>query len=80
VINIFRLNTFLLLQILFLFVACGDSDTSFPEKVPVEIILTPDIEIIPSEPLVNDNINFSHFNHLYNEINFNGKKVGIIYI
>ena len=29
---------------------------------------------------VSDNINFDHFNHLYKEINFNGKKVGIVHI
>ncbi|MCF6295121.1 MAG: hypothetical protein L3J25_05480 [Flavobacteriaceae bacterium] len=27
-----------------------------------------------------DNINFSHFNHLYKEIDFNGKEVGIVHI
>lgn len=77
---ILRLNTFLLIQLLFLFVSCNESDTPFPEKVPVEINQNSDIEIIPSEPLPNSAINFSHFNHLYNEINFNEKKVGIINI
>jgi hypothetical protein len=31
-------------------------------------------------PLLNSNINFGHFNHLYKEINFKNKKVGIIHI
>ncbi len=29
---------------------------------------------------VSDTINFDHFNHLYKEIDFNGKKVGIVHI
>jgi hypothetical protein len=33
-----------------------------------------------SKEIVSDNINFDHFNHLYKEINFNGKKVGIVHI
>ncbi|WP_428742539.1 hypothetical protein [Tenacibaculum sp.] len=67
-------------MLLFVFASCNDSNTSFPDKEPVEINSNPDIEIIPSDPLPNGAINFSHFNHLYNEINFNGKKVGIINI
>lgn len=31
-------------------------------------------------PLLNANINFNHFNHLYKEIDFKGKKVGIVHI
>jgi len=31
-------------------------------------------------PVLKDNINFDHFNHLYKEIDFNGKKAGIIHI
>ncbi|MHB1197886.1 MAG: hypothetical protein ACYC0A_13725, partial [Lutibacter sp.] len=31
-------------------------------------------------PIVNANINFGHFNHLYKEIDFKGKKVGIVHI
>ncbi len=31
-------------------------------------------------PILNANINFGHFNHLYKEINFKNKKVGIIHI
>lgn len=31
-------------------------------------------------PLLNANINFGHFNHLYKEIDFKGKKVGIMHI
>ncbi|MGB5361985.1 MAG: hypothetical protein WBN17_01640, partial [Aureibaculum sp.] len=33
-----------------------------------------------SKPIASDNINFDHFNHLYKEINFNGKKAGIVHI
>ena len=33
-----------------------------------------------SKPIVSNSINFDHFNHLYKEINFNGKKVGIVHI
>lgn len=33
-----------------------------------------------SAPLINANINFNHFNHLYKEIDFKGKKVGIVHI
>ncbi len=32
------------------------------------------------KPVLPDTINFDHFNHLYNEIDFQGKKVGIVYI
>ncbi len=67
-------------MLLLVFSSCNDSNTTFPDKAPTESISNPDIEIIPSEPLPNGAINFSHFNHLYNEINFNGKKVGIINI
>ncbi len=77
---LFRISTYLLIMLLFVFASCNDSNTSFPDKEPVEINSNPDIEIIPSDPLPNGAINFSHFNHLYNEINFNGKKVGIINI
>ncbi len=77
---LFRISTYLLIMLLFVFASCNDSNTSFPDKEPVEIISNPDIEVIPSDPLPNGAINFSHFNHLYNEINFNGKKVGIIHI
>ncbi len=31
-------------------------------------------------PVLNDNVNFDHFNHLYKEIDFNGKKAGIVHI
>ncbi|WP_166964014.1 hypothetical protein [Yeosuana marina] len=76
----FKINTHLLIMLLLVFSSCNDSNTTFPDKAPTESISNPDIEIIPSEPLPNGAINFSHFNHLYNEINFNGKKVGIINI
>ncbi len=33
-----------------------------------------------SKPIVENNINFNHFNHLYKEIDLNGKKVGIVHI
>ena len=33
-----------------------------------------------SNPIALDNINFDHFNHLYKEIDFNEKKVGILHI
>ncbi|RLD27348.1 MAG: hypothetical protein DRI75_09725 [Bacteroidetes bacterium] len=33
-----------------------------------------------SKPIVENKINFSHFNHLYKEIKFNGKEVGIVHI
>ena len=33
-----------------------------------------------SKPIESDNINFDHFNHLYKEIDFNEKKVGIVHI
>ena len=33
-----------------------------------------------SIPIVENNINFDHFNHLYKEIDLNGKKVGIVHI
>ncbi|MDD7886337.1 hypothetical protein [Flavivirga sp. 57AJ16] len=76
----FKINTHFLIMLLLLVSSCHDSNTTFPDKAPAENISNPDMEIIPSEPLPNGAINFSHFNHLYNEINFNGKKVGIIHI
>ena len=33
-----------------------------------------------SNPIASDTINFDHFNHLYKEIDFNEKKVGIVHI
>ena len=33
-----------------------------------------------SNPILKDSINFDHFNHLYKEIDFMGKKVGIVHI
>jgi hypothetical protein len=33
-----------------------------------------------SKSIASDNINFNHFNHLYKEIDFNEKKVGIVHI
>jgi hypothetical protein len=33
-----------------------------------------------SKSITSDNINFNHFNHLYKEIDFNEKKVGIVHI
>jgi hypothetical protein len=33
-----------------------------------------------SKHIVSDKVNLDHFNHLYKEINFNGKKVGIVHI
>ena len=33
-----------------------------------------------SKPIISDHINFDHFNHLYKEINLDGKKVGIVHI
>ena len=33
-----------------------------------------------TKSVLNDEINFDHFNHLYKEIDFKGKKVGIIHI
>jgi hypothetical protein len=33
-----------------------------------------------SKPIASDTINFDHFNHLYKEIDFNEKKVGIVHI
>jgi len=76
----FKVSTFLLMILFLVVVSCNEKNNSFPDKDPVDIILTPDIEIIPSAPLTNDAINFNHFNHLYKEINFNDKKVGIIHI
>ena len=77
---IFRINTFFLILLFLVFTSCNESNDSFPEKIAIENISTPDVEIIPSEPLLNDALNFGHFNHLYNEINFKGKKVGIVHI
>ena len=37
-------------------------------------------EEIIADSSLKETINFSHFNHLYREINFNGKEVGIIHI
>ena len=31
-------------------------------------------------PIASDTINFDHFNHLYKELDFNGKNVGIVHI
>ncbi|WP_308990641.1 hypothetical protein QLS71_004075 [Mariniflexile litorale] len=76
----FRINPYLLMILLMGFASCNDSNTSFPDKEPKESIPNPDIEITISDPLPNGALNFNHFNHLYNEINFNGKKVGIINI
>ncbi len=33
-----------------------------------------------TKPALSDTINFDHFNHLYKEIDFKGKKVGIVHI
>ncbi len=33
-----------------------------------------------TEPILKNSINFDHFNHLYKEIDFNGKKAGIVHI
>ena len=79
-IRIFKGSTYLFLILFLTAISCNDKNNSFPEKDPDDIILIPDIEIIQSAPLTNDAINFSHFNHLYKEINFNEKKVGIIHI
>ncbi|MFH4966518.1 hypothetical protein V8G69_16065 [Gaetbulibacter sp. M235] len=77
---IFRVSSFFLIMLFLVFASCDETNNTFPDKAPIENISTPDIEVIPSDPLPNGAINFSHFNHLYKEINFNGKKVGIIHI
>ncbi len=33
-----------------------------------------------TEPILKNSINFDHFNHLYKEIDFNGRKAGIVHI
>lgn len=69
---------FLVLGLL-IFSSCSNTEESVPK--------TPDQTEVPvvtqnyiAVPLVNNAINFSHFNHLYKEIDFKGKKVGIVHI
>ncbi|UMB54190.1 hypothetical protein MKD41_01625 [Lutibacter sp. A64] len=64
----------------FLLFSCNKSEHIFPDKIQEETTLPPNEEIIQSPPIENEAINFSHFNHLYKEIIFNEKKVGIVHI
>ncbi len=73
-------NTFLLILSFLVFTSCDGSKDSFPDETQVEITDPSIEEIHQSAPIKNDVLNFSHFNHLYKEIRFNGKKVGIVHI
>lgn len=78
---IIKKSIYFLFGVLIIFNSCNKSEES-ASKVPDKIDDTTDEisqEYVPV-PLVNDVINFSHFNHLYKEIDFKGKRVGIVHI
>ncbi|WP_299672088.1 hypothetical protein [uncultured Polaribacter sp.] len=62
--------------LLLVFVSCSSKEPFEDDNISPP----PKDTITASAPLFNDAINFSHFNHLYKEIRFNEKKVGIIHI
>lgn len=74
-----RTGIFFILSLL-IFTSCDDSTVTFPEKEEITINPIETEEEIITEPLINSTINFSHFNHLYKELNFKEKKIGIIHI
>lgn len=66
---------------LLIFASCNNSEelavqTPINNEGNVPVINYDDVAV----PIINANINFDHFNHLYNEIDFKGKKVGIVHI
>lgn len=73
-------NTFLLITSLLIFTSCDGKKDTFPEKWQEEITDPSCEKISQSAPIINEAINFSHFNHLYKEISLNEKKVGIVHI
>ncbi|MBK5208941.1 MAG: hypothetical protein JJE44_05465 [Flavobacteriaceae bacterium] len=66
---------------LLVFISCNKSQESV-STIPVknEVSVPVIAQEYISDPLLNDAINFSHFNHLYKEIDFKGKKIGIVHI
>lgn len=66
---------------LLIFSSCSKSEEPVSNAPVTNEIIVPQIsQEYVSDPLVNESINFSHFNHLYKEIDFKGKKVGLIHI
>ena len=66
---------------LLVFISCNKSQESV-STIPVknEVSVPVIAQEYISDPLLNDAINFSHFNHIYKEIDFKGKKIGIVHI
>jgi len=63
-------------------ISCDKTSELNPNGVISEpVIENPSTEeVIQTAPILNDVINFGHFNHLYKDINLKGKKVGIVHI